>query len=82
MPLLVLSSFETFDGDRCVDIFEREDGTFGFEEFRRDPETRTGWFRVGNFGRKIFSERGGALVSARKNVKWLDPVLKRLTEHK
>jgi len=80
LPLLVLSSFETFDGDRCVDIFERENGTFGFEEFRRDPETRTGWFRVGNFEGMIFSEREDALTSARKHVQWLGPVLKRFME--
>jgi len=28
--------------DRCVDVFARPDGTFGFEEFRRDPEDM-GW---------------------------------------
>ncbi|HEY2564091.1 MAG TPA: hypothetical protein VGI44_10300, partial [Acidimicrobiales bacterium] len=28
--------------DRCVDIFSRPDGTFGFEEFRRDPEDMGG----------------------------------------
>jgi hypothetical protein len=34
----VLASIETGDGHRCVDLFRRLDGTFGYEEFRRDPE--------------------------------------------
>jgi hypothetical protein len=34
----VLASVEDSDGSRCVDFFSRPDGTFGFEEFRRDPE--------------------------------------------
>lgn len=32
----VLRSVETPDGDRCVDIFRRPDGTFGFAVFRRE----------------------------------------------
>jgi hypothetical protein len=41
---VVIHSFN-MDGDtRCLDIFHRLDGTFGFEEFRRDPEDRPGWF--------------------------------------
>jgi hypothetical protein len=38
----VLVSYQTVDASRCVDIFSRPDGTFGFEEFRRDPEDRGG----------------------------------------
>jgi hypothetical protein len=34
----VLASIETDDGLRCVDLFRRPDGTFGYQEFRRDPE--------------------------------------------
>ena len=34
----VLASHQTLEADRCVDVFSRPDGTFGFEEFRRDPE--------------------------------------------
>ncbi|MBK18169.1 MAG: hypothetical protein CMM52_04945 [Rhodospirillaceae bacterium] len=77
MPLVVLSSIETFEGDRCVDIFQRDDGTFGFDEFRRDPETRTGWYRTGGFEKAIFSAEEEALAEARKNVVWLNEVLKK-----
>ena len=72
MSSVVLTSIETFEGDRCVDIFEREDGTFGFEEFRRDPETASGWFKTGNFGQKIFLNEATAFEGARQSVQWVD----------
>ena len=42
----VLASPSTPAVDRCVDIFSRPDGTFGFEEFRRDPEDMGAWTPV------------------------------------
>ncbi|NKB22364.1 MAG: hypothetical protein GKS01_17900 [Alphaproteobacteria bacterium] len=81
MSSVVLSSIETFDGDRCVDIFRREDGTFGFDEFRRDPETKTGWFRTGHFEMDVFAARDEALEAAKQRVIWLDEALKILAEH-
>ena len=82
MSPVVLSSIETFDGDRCVDIFEREDGTFGFDEFRRDPETKTGWFGIGYFEGDVFASRIKAIEAAKQRVVWLDGVLKILAENK
>jgi hypothetical protein len=38
----VLASRENAEADRCIDIFVRGDGTFGFEEYRRDPEDAGG----------------------------------------
>ena len=35
---VVLDSIENREHDRCVDLFRRQDDTFGFEEFRRDVE--------------------------------------------
>jgi hypothetical protein len=40
---IVLASHQTPESNRCVDIFSRPDGTFGFEEFRRDPEDMGAW---------------------------------------
>lgn len=80
MPSVVLSSIETFDGDRCVDIFQREDGTFGFDEFRRDPETKTGWFRTGHFEKDVFAAREEAMEAAKARVVWFDEALKFLAE--
>ncbi|MFS3137068.1 hypothetical protein ACLRDC_17155 [Gluconacetobacter sacchari] len=33
---IVLASIENEQHDRCVDLFARPGGTFGFEAFRRD----------------------------------------------
>src|SRR2546428_12349041 len=43
MPDKVLVSVENQYGDYCVDVFARADGTFGFEEYRRDPEDGAMW---------------------------------------
>jgi hypothetical protein len=68
---VVLSSIETPEGDRCVDIFERENGTFGFEEWRRDPESASGWFAIGFHADKVFESQDAALADARVRVTWL-----------
>jgi hypothetical protein len=34
----VFISIENFEHNRCVDLFSRPDGSYGFEEFRRDVE--------------------------------------------
>jgi len=72
MSRTVLYSFENFDHDRCVDVFRREDGSFGFESFRRDPEGGGRWFAIGNFGEETFEDREAAVLSARRRVSWFD----------
>jgi len=67
----VLASIENDDGSRCVDIFRRPDGTFGFEEYRRDPEDQGRWSHAGNFGRRIFAARAEAEAAAAVAVGWL-----------
>ena len=56
----------------CVDVFQREDNTFGFEEYRRDSETNEGWYKVGFFGDNIFSSEDEAYKNACKSVVWLN----------
>jgi hypothetical protein len=41
---MVVESFESPEGNYCVDIFARDEGSFGLEEYRRDPEDMRGWF--------------------------------------
>ena len=61
------------DGETvCVDIFKRQDGSFGFDEFRRDPEDMRGWFSIGYHGDKRFETAEDALTSAKQGVGWLD----------
>ncbi|MEP7068303.1 MAG: GNAT family N-acetyltransferase [Usitatibacter sp.] len=67
----VVTSIENDPGDHCVDVFEREDGTFGFEEYRRDPEDGRGWFALNTFGHVVFDTPDAALAQARMRVPWL-----------
>jgi hypothetical protein len=73
----VLASPSTASVDRCVDLFIRPDGTFGFEEFRRDPEDMGTWTPVAYYSAQPFSTQDDALDAARKRVPWLGDVLDR-----
>lgn len=59
----------------CVDVFQRPDGSFGFEEFRRDPEDGRGWFAIGYYGDAIFHSAEAALADATRKVGWLNSAL-------
>ena len=68
---LVLDSIENPEGNRCVDLFSRPDETFGFEEFRRDPEDRGAWTPVQYCSGVRYGSRQEALVAAKRLVPWL-----------
>ena len=60
------------DGDRvCVDVFVRPDGTFGFDEFRRDAEDSQGWFSIGYHGHHVFQSEAEAFDTACETISWL-----------
>jgi hypothetical protein len=71
----VLASPSTPAVDRCVDIFVRAEGTFGFEEFRRDPEDMGAWTPVAYYSTREFATEAEALSAARDAVFWLPAVL-------
>ena len=71
----VLASPSTPAVDRCVDVFSRPDGTFGFEEFRRDPEDMGAWTPVAYYSAREFPTEDDALAAARTSVLWLAEVL-------
>jgi hypothetical protein len=71
----VLRSIETDDGGRCVDIFVRPDGTFGFEEYRRDVEDTRGWQPIGYHASKSFMDAEEAYAGALKTVAWLHDIV-------
>ena len=73
---VVFDSIETGDGMRCVDLFVRPDGTYGFEEFRRDPEDSGAWSPMHYFSGKAFGSRDEALGAALKAVVWLSDALR------
>ena len=64
------------DGDlRCVDLFRRADGSFGFEEYRRDPEDGRGWFAIGGHRAAAYGSAEAAEAAARNAVPWLAQIL-------
>ncbi len=74
---MVLASHQTDEGDRCVDVFSRPDGSFGFEEFRRDPEDMGVWTPVSYFSGLEYPTVDDAVVQAVRLVPWLNSVLER-----
>lgn len=76
---VVLSSIETPDGGRCVDLFRTPEGGFGFEEFRRDPEDGAGegrgWYPIGYHGGGRHPTEAAAMAAARAAVPWLAEVM-------
>ena len=64
------------DGETiCVDVFQRPDSSFGFDEFRRDPEDGRGWYSIGYHGEREFLSAEDALTEARCVVAWLADVM-------
>ena len=60
------------DGETiCVDVFLRPDGSYGFDEFRRDPEDGRGWYSIGHHGAACFGTFDQAFAAAKEKVSWL-----------
>jgi hypothetical protein len=74
---MVLASHQTDEATRCVDIFSRPDGTFGFEEFRRDPEDMGTWTPVSYYSGLEYPAESDAVAAARRAITWLGPLLDR-----
>jgi hypothetical protein len=68
---VVIASLETEDGAHCVDLFRRPDGTFGYEEFRRDPEDRGLWTPVRFASVLSYANLDQARAAAEATVVWL-----------
>ena len=67
----VFNSIENGQHDRCVDLFRRPDGSFGFEEFRRDVEDAGEWTPVAFYSGAAYSSTDAALDAAINSVVWL-----------
>ena len=68
----VLNSIETPEGGLCVDIFIRPNGSYGFEVYRRDIETLTGWFAIGSDIDTTYPTAFAAHQAACKSAPWLN----------
>ena len=68
---VVLESIENGEHNRCVDLFRRPDGSWGFEEFRRDVEDAGAWTPVAYYSARSFPTRQAAFAAATRAVAWL-----------
>ena len=68
---VVVDSIENDEHNRCVDVFQRPDGSFGFEEFRRDVEDAGAWTPVQFYSSAVYQSKEAALNAAAKAVTWL-----------
>ena len=67
----VVRSVNAFGEGLCVDFFRRPDGSFGFEEYRRDAESGEGWFPIGFYSERRFQTLAQAERDAMGYVAWL-----------
>jgi hypothetical protein len=67
----VVATVHDRDGCRAVKIIKQTDGSFGFEEYRRDPEDAGGWTFVAQNSRGPYRTQAEALAAA--EVAWLQP---------
>lgn len=66
----VVTTVHSEDAHRCVKILREADGTFGYREFRRDPEDAGGWTMVSDNG-GAFATQQAAASAAADGIAWL-----------
>jgi len=74
---IVVASIENDTHDRCVDLFQRPDGSYGFEEFRRDVEDGGVWTPVAFYSHAAWVSRDAAHSAAVRAIVWLAEALPR-----
>jgi len=68
----IIKELTAQDGKRRVQIFKREDGSFGFEALRfSDEPLEMCWFPDGRFSECFASDEKTAESEARGRVHWL-----------
>ena len=66
----VFASFENEYNAHCVDVSQRADGSFGYEEFRRDAEDCGAWQSLASYSQQVFEVQAQALADANCCVNW------------
>lgn len=72
---VVMRSIEAPGGLICVDLYRGRDGSWGWAEYRRDPEDGRGWQDSGGAGGTGFADEATALSDALAKVAWLREAL-------
>ena len=67
---IIKETFVKSDGTRKVEIFQRENKTFGFEEFEFGSEENS-WYPVGEYSLAIIDSLDNAIREAEGRVSWL-----------
>jgi hypothetical protein len=71
--MTVIKSIEDREGLRCIDLIAHADGTFGFKEFRRDPEDAGRWTLISDYSALVCSTEDEAWRRAAAAVGWFKP---------
>tara|TARA_Y100000991_G_scaffold91855_1_gene69348 strand:- start:1703 stop:1945 length:243 start_codon:yes stop_codon:yes gene_type:complete len=69
---VVVNSINNDNNNLCVDFFIRNNKTFGYQEYRKDPENMSEWYRIGNYDHKVFLSKYDAYKDAKKRIVWLE----------
>lgn len=67
----VIAKLEDETGDRSVDIVRYDDETFGFVEYRRDPQGNHGWHPLPKSPDDRYPSEFAAYNAAIRSVPWL-----------
>ncbi len=73
MTSRVTATLHNKSADRAVKIVQRPDGTFGCNEFRKDPEDAGGWTLVKENASGTYATQAQAVAAARDG--WLREVV-------
>jgi hypothetical protein len=66
----VIQSIEDTDGLRCIDFIQHTNGTFGFKEFRRDPEDGGRWTLIADYSQPGWDTKDEAQRRAASVIAW------------
>jgi hypothetical protein len=67
---VIQRTFVNFDGTRKVEIFQRDDKTFGFEEMRFGSDEKT-WFPAGKYSIAVIDSLENTIREATERVEWM-----------
>ncbi len=70
MEKIIKETFIKSDGTRKVEVFQRENKTFGFEELEFGSEENA-WYPVGEYSLAIIASLDNAIREAEGRVSWL-----------
>ena len=76
---VVRKTFTKLDGSRKAQIFERADGTFGFEELAFAVDEAV-WFPFGKYSMAVIDSMDHAISEAMGRIAWLSVEAEQIVE--